>query len=101
MSHLGLNLRQYKPYLAPVQLQLFQVWRDTPDPDAWLDGNAIVTDQARFGDEGSGSEFEVLSNDYLQLSGVRNCQMVTVRDNGAKAEKEQHMIFVNLHLHNP
>ena len=27
--------------------------------------------------------------------------MVTVRDNGAKGDKEQHMIFVNLHFHNP
>ena len=76
MNHIGIPLRRYRPYLAPVQLQLFEVWRDTPDPDAQLDGNVILTDQARFTDIShpeQGFEFEVVSNAFLQLSGVRNC----------------------------
>ena len=93
----GLNLRNYTPYLAPVQLQLFEIWTAQPDPLARLDGNVIATDQARFGAEGSGAEFEVLTNDVLQVSGVRNCQMVTCRD----TIDDKHLIFINLHLHNP
>jgi len=61
----------------------------------------MFTDNARFADcsdtHRKDSEFEVLSNDVLQVSGVRNCQMITVRDNVA----DEHMIMVNLHLHNP
>ena len=57
----------------------------------------MATDQARFGPVGSGSEFEVLSNDVLQVSGVRNCQMMTFRD----TVQDQNLIMINLHIHNP
>ena len=48
-------------------------------------------------------EFEVISNEVLHLSGVRNCQMITMKDNVASQgkEKDEHLIFINLHLHNP
>ena len=71
-------LRRYQPLLAPVQLQLFKVWTDTPDPEACVDGNVVAIDQARFSTENSNKgktkkpEFEIVSNDFLQVSGVRN-----------------------------
>ena len=99
-----MNLRNYRFYKAPVQLQLFEVWTSQPesrDPEAHLDGNVMFTDNARFADcsdtHRRDSEFEVVSNDVLQVSGVRNCQMITIKDNVA----DEHMIMVNLHLHNP
>ena len=76
----NLNLRNYTAHLAPVQLQLFEIWTAQPDPLARLDGNVFATDNARFGTPGSGKEFEVISNDVLQVSGVRNCQMITIKD---------------------
>ena len=93
----GLNLRDYTPHLAPVQLQLFEIWTAQPDPLARLDGNVIGTDKARFGAKGSGAEFEIISNEVLQVSGVRNCQMLTCRDTLV----DKHLVMINLHLHNP
>lgn len=64
---------------------------------ARLDGNVLATDNSRFGPQGSGTEFEVLANEVLQLSGVRNSQMLTILDTVA----QNHILILNLHLHNP
>ena len=63
-------LRNYSAHLAPVQLQLFEIWTAQPDPRARLDGNVCFTDKAKF--EGENPEFEVITNDWLHVSGVRN-----------------------------
>ena len=55
----------------------------------------MAVDNARFG---SNAEFEVISNDVLQVSGVRNVQMITIKDNLREGSK---FLFLNLHLHNP
>ena len=93
-------LRNYNVHLAPVQLQLFEIWRDQPDPEARLDGNSMLTDKKRFG-EGSGSEFQILSNEVLHISGVRNCQMMSIKDTCAPKGRPDSFIMINLHLHNP
>merc|ERR1739848_166663 len=41
--------------------------------------------------------FEIVSNEVLQVSGVRNCQMETCRDTLV----DKHLVMINLHLHNP
>ena len=56
----------YHPYEAPVQLPIFVHLRN-PDPNAALDGNAILLD-ARF-EESHGT---VTEKEYLHLSAYRN-----------------------------
>ena len=42
-----------------------------------------------------------MSNEVLHVSGVRNCQMMAIKDTHAPKGCANHFIMVNIHLHNP
>ena len=60
-----------------------------PDPDADIDGNAVLVSDSL-------NSATIISHDILHLSGVRNCQLVKI-----VLPNSRLLYFVNTHLHHP
>jgi hypothetical protein len=80
----------YNAYEAAVQLPIFRHMKH-PDPEAALDGNAILVDK------GAEDKFGApVQHDILHLSAYRNCQRLEfLLHNGRRLH------LVNTHLHHP